>query len=318
MSAEKERTLQEIAALCRRHNVLLSELQPYIHAQRKPPSLLVQRLFAYLAALAFLASIAIFFSLKGEEWGAYFRTVFLVGSGLSFFAAALSIVGQEKLEVLFNPLLLVSGVLLPVGLGFFLADFFEGGNPDLAACIICAVVGGQFTFAYFYTSRRNGPLFGALIFFYMLMLALYNLVVPRILDADNSLFFIFYGLSGFASATILSRTKHGALSSFFQICGMIIALVAVYIFADDNNIAFVTPLAGIAAVYGALRIQNRGVLAVSVLALVSYVGMVTKEYFPDALAWPLILFLIGLGLALAVFFDFNKMKAHFLKSPPIK
>lgn len=91
----------------------------------------------------------------------------------------------------------------------------------------------------------------------------------------------------------LRRTNYISLYPVWMFCGTMLALGGAYHFIQGS--AFEPIYIGISAlaIYGALLLRSRAVLAASVISLISFIASYSAEHFADTIGWPILLIVIG-------------------------
>lgn len=111
----------------------------------------------------------------------------------------------------------------------------------------------------------------------------------------------------------LRRSSYISLHPLWMFCGAMFALGGAYSMVHGWVIE---PLyAGISAlaIYGALLLRSRAVLAAAVISLISFIVGYSAEHFAGTVGWPLLLIFIGI-VTLASGFMFAKLSGKIKKS----
>lgn len=128
---------------------------------------------------------------------------------------------------------------------------------------------------------------------------------------------LFTGSSLLLAGHWLSRTNYISLYPVWMFAGTSYALAGAY--GLVYNTAFEPLFAGVAAlaIYGALLLRSRAVLAASVLSLISFIVSYTAIHFADTVGWPLLLIFLGFVI-LGAGFLFARLAGRIKHEPAVR
>jgi hypothetical protein len=131
----------------------------------------------------------------------------------------------------------------------------------------------------------------------------------------NQLAAIFTGLSLVFTGHWLSRSNYISLYPFWMFLGTCFSLGGFFALVHQTPIEPLSIALSAGAIYGALRLRSRAVLAAAVLSTISFIISYTAEHFADTVGWPILLIIIGLAV-LACGFLFARLAGRIKNAAP--
>ena len=290
----KEKAVQEILDIARRHGVTLEDLRDALEPAEPVPARRIRgilpRLFAYLGGTFIFAGLCVFIGLNWEEMNKAAHIIVTLGSGLATFGMGLAALGRDRYQKVATPLLLIAAVLQPTGILVALDELSSGGDWHHAGLIMAGVMAVQQGFA-FMLKRQTTLLFTTLSFSFSFLIVLFDL-----LDIDPQISGVTLGLSLILINIAVDKTIHRLITPFWYLAGSASFLYGVFDILEKTpfEILFLAISCGI--VYLSVFVQNRTLLVSGTISLLAYIGYFTSQHFLESRAWPLALILFGLVL----------------------
>lgn len=312
MNEAREKALVEITGIAERHGLGIEEIAAAmrkggISRPEARASGILARVLGYLGGILMLAGIALFIGMQWDQLGPAVRVLVTLGSGFAVYLFALATIADPRFERVTTPLLLVSALLQPTGLGVALKEYAFGTHLEHGLLFICAVMFIQ-QFLTFVSRDRSALLFTSL-FFGSAGLG----VLCDLLDIDFEVTALALGIGLTAVSYVVDRGRHRAVAPFWYFAGSVFFLYGSMALLEDSalEIAFFGLAAGI--MYLGTVVRSRTLLFVSVVALTSFTGY----YFRDSLANAFGLILLGLLLIGLSAFAMN-LNRRYISGPAPK
>jgi hypothetical protein len=292
--ANRQDTLQDITQLMRSHGITLDDISAALkrspEIKAKQGSSIIPRLFGYIGGLFIIAGMAFFIGMQWDDMGTASRILTTLGSGFCVFIMALTCTTRENLEKAATPLFLLAALLEPTGILVMLKEFSRGGNPAHGMLFMCCVMAIQQGFTFWAKDRTVLAL--TTLFFGCSFFA----IAFDLMHIDESVIGFVMGLSLTCIAWSLGKSKHKSLSPLCYFFGPIMFLCAVgdWVHRTPVEILFLGLSCGI--IFLSTVVRSGTLLAVGTLATLGYVGYFMGKHFPDSLAGPIGLMLLGVML----------------------
>jgi hypothetical protein len=294
VTEDRERALEQIADLARRHGLTAADIAAALGAPAPPADARAQRVLVrvlgILGGTFVFAGIAVFIALQWEDLNSAARVIVTLGPGLTAFVLGELASREERFRAAAAPLLLAAAALEPTGMLVAFDEFGSGGDWRLASLITCGTIALQFA-AAFGALKRSTPLFLTIVFG-----ALFWWTALDLLDVDETLIAIVLGAALLLASFGLDRRGFSAITPFWYFCGSAAFLAGLFDVVEGSifEILFLAAAAGF--VYASVAAHSRTLLSVATLAILAYTAWFTGQHFVDSIGWPLAL--MGFGLAM--------------------
>lgn len=289
--ANRQDAIEDITALMRNHGITLDDLAAALkggpEVKAKQGGSILARLFGYIGGLFIIAGMAFFIAMQWDDMNTASRILVTLGSGFCVFVMAVTCTTRENLEKAATPLFLLAALLEPTGIIVTLQEFSRGGNPAHGMLFMCCVMAIQQGFTFWAKDRTVLAL--TTIFFGCGFFA----IAFDLMRIDENLIGVVMGLSLTCIAYSLGKSKHKSISPLCYFLGPVFFLVAVWDWLDDKpyEILFLGLCCGL--IFLSTVVRSGTLLAVGTLATLGYVGYFMSEHFPNSLAGPIGLMVLG-------------------------
>ena len=287
---ERQEALGQIAEIARQHQLTPRDITAFMaegreSAQRR--SEILTRLFAYLGGIFVFAGLCIYIGMQWSSLNPYARIVITLGTGLAAYVLGVLCLRGERYQRVATPLLLIAGLFQPAGMMVTINEFASGGDPRLAFLWVFGIMAAQMALTFW--REQRGVLLFLVIFFASSWLA----VALDWLDAGGEWTAFLVGLFMLTISWATSRTRFHAVAGLWYFLGSALFLAGSWTILDDwNLLEFFVALAAF-FIYLSVAARSRALLFNAVLALLTFIGHYTAEYFADSTAWPLGLLVMG-------------------------
>jgi hypothetical protein len=256
----------------------------------------------------------------GQEWkhlGTVGKILCTLGIAIGFFVSAVLLGQQKEHGTLSNVFFMISGFLMPIGLGVTYDELDFKVNSYSIGTQIFALLSFAYGGAYF-LYRKNLLLLLSILFASGLFFITTDWLLSETYFTLNKKFHLyrifFVGLSWLLLGHAFSSTERQPLTSFLYVFGLIAVLTSGLILSDwkPNQSVFweiVYPGLALGIVFLSTLVRSRAFLIFGSLGFGAYLCKITAEYFSDSLGWPLALILMGfllIGIAFAALRIRNK------------
>ncbi len=291
MSSKKE-AIAEIVNLAKTHHIGIDDLIAAMGSQeierRQKDRNTLTRIFSFLGGIFVLFGLATYIALAWPILNAFSRILITLGSGLICFILAVVGTVQHRQALNVAALVILSAVFQAIGLFVAAIEILPGGgNPSLLAMVIFGILALQYGMAFF-TLKRVSLLFFTIYFSIGTFVCMADLShIP-----ENLTEFI-CGASLIALSYGLYRTPYNSICGFGYFIGSILLLWMSFDILRHSYLE-VTYI-GIACfmIYLSTIVHSRSMLAISTIAMFSYLSYFTHEHFLNSIGWPLFLILMG-------------------------
>lgn len=289
---DRAAALNRIVDIARRHDLDPGEILEALGSEPASSSW-VRALLAIIGGLLVLAGVAAAMQLLWDDLIPAARVAMVFGSGIVALALALALAAQReaRFHAAVTPLMLVAALFQTAGLFVLLNEYPSGWEDSTDASLVFSVLAIQFG-SLFGAFRRTELLFLLVAFAYLALAALLGR-----LEMDGESIGIVIGASGLLVTWGIEKT---AWRTFCPLAWFVFACCLTLGLFGQVEGAF--PLDLLLIVLAALLIQlsvvvrSRSLLIQGVISMLAYLGYYTREYFADALGWPVALILFGLLL----------------------
>lgn len=286
--------LQEIVAKARAHGLTANEIVAALadgtaSDGRNARGVLVTVL-GYLGGTFIFAGVGVFVALQWDDMTAAARVVVTLGAGVTALILGLLAHQDERYEKAATPLIMMAGVLEPVGMMVAFDEFGSGGDARWAGLLTCGTMLLQFA-AVFARLQRATPLLLTVVFAMLFWGTAFDL-----LDVHERITALVLGASLLFTAASIDRTPHRSITPPGYLVGGALLLYGAFDLVDDTpfEVLFLAAAAGL--VYLSVTVHSRTLLGVATLSILAYTGYFTSEHFADSLGWPLALVLFGFAM----------------------
>lgn len=292
--ANRQDALQDITQLMRSHGITLDDIAAALKGgpavKAKQGSSILARLFGYVGGLFIIAGMAFFIGMQWDDMSTASRILTTLGSGFCVFIMALTCTTRENLEKAATPLFLLAAILEPTGILVMLKEFSRGGNPAHGMMFMCCVMAIQQGFTFWAKDRTVLAL--TTIFFACSFFG----IAFDLMKIDGNVIGFVMGASLSCIAYSLGKSKHKSLSPICYFFGSIMLLCAAGDVLHDKPYEILFLGLACAIIFLSTVVRSGTLLAVGTLATLGYVGYFMGEHFPDSLAGPVGLMLLGVML----------------------
>jgi len=292
-AAQKEKALDDIVTTAQENNLTIEDISARfvqkLPKTKKGANVIVMRLLTYVGALFIFAGITAFVAMEWDNLNSPARIIITFGPGIIALIMGLVVLKDDRYIKAATPLFLMAAFLETSGLFVFLAEYFDGDDPAIAAMVVFGPMAVQMGLL-FKSQKQTSLLFFAIIFAFAFLWA-----VMDELDMDEDLIASALGTSGLFLSHAINKTAHRAFVPFsYFIFALLLAFGAFELLEHEQPFDFL--LIGLAAfmIYASVISQSRSFLAVSVIIMLGYLGYYTEEYFADVTGWPIALIVMGM------------------------
>jgi hypothetical protein len=282
--------LTKIVELARAENISAGDIA---QAMKEPGSErsagITIKLFGYLAGVFIFSGIAAYIGMFWQAMGSFERVIITLGSGFILFVIG-AISSRNNNVRAATPLLLIAALLQPTGLFIAIDEYFShGGDVHYPAMFVFGVMLVQQGLA-FKSLRQAILLCSAIGFAALFMGATLDLmhVSPRWISIGIglSLLLVTYGIKD-------SPYQH--ISGFWYLIGSTLYLSGAFDLLKNKPFELLYLAITCFMVYVSVLAQSTVLLAVSLLAMLSYIGYFTGEHFVHSMGWPAALIVLGVA-----------------------
>ncbi len=290
----KEKAVQEILDIARRHGVTLEDLRNSLE-EAEPVSSprfrgILPRLFAALGGTFIFAGLCVFIGINWEEMNAAARIIVTLGSGLATFGLGLAALTQSRYEKAVTPLFLIAAVLQPTGILVALDELSSGGDWHYACLLTAGIMAFQ-QGVTFVVKRRTTLLFTTLLFGVTFLSVLFDL-----LHIDPQITGVTLGLSLILVNIAVDKTRHTIITPFWYLAGSAGFLYGVFDMLERTPLEILFLAISCGIVYLSVYVRSRTLLVCGTVSILAYIGYFTSQHFLESWGWPLALILLGFVL----------------------
>jgi hypothetical protein len=293
----KDKAIEEILQLARRHDVTLEDLRDALPPAAPEPTRasgglrgLLPRLFAYLGGTFIFAGVCVFIGINWEEMNTAARIIVTLGSGLAVFTMGLAAASRTRFEKAATPLFLIAAFLQPTGIIVALDELSRGSNWHYAGLLTTGVMAVQ-QGAAFLARKRTTLLFTTLVFSFTFLTILFDL-----LHIEPEISAVTLGFSLTLISIVVDRTPHALITPFCYLIGSVSVLYGVFDLLERTPFEILFLLAACGIVYLSVYVRSRTLLVSGTVSILSYIGYFTSQHFLESWGWPLALIVLGLVL----------------------
>lgn len=287
---ERNDALTHISEIAKTHNLTARDIAEFMSGGKDEPhrkSEILTRLFGYLGGIFVFAGICIYVGMHWAQLGAHARIIITLGTGIVAYLIAIACLRDERYIRMATPLLLIAGLFEPGGMMVTIAEYSTGGDPRHAFLVVFGIMAVQMALT-FWSERRAVLLFLLLIYGSSWLGVMFDLL--EFAEEWNALvvgFFIMCLTWGIA------KTRFSSVCGFWYFIGSAMFLCATWAILDDWHVdaLFIAPACFF--VFLSVVTRSRALLLNGVLAVLSFIGYYTGEYFANSSAWPLGLLFMG-------------------------
>ncbi len=300
---EREEALERIRAIAEAHGLTEGEIAAALRRSADDQTAragLLGRILAILGGIFVFSGIAVFIALNWDSMNTAARIVVTLGSGIAAFILALIADADDRYQRAATPLFIVAAALQPTGLIVAIDEFFSGGDWHVAALFVAGVMAAQQGIVF--RARERAVLLFMTILFGLWFFA----VAMDYVDMPEELVAVVLGGCTVSLSVGLGKTRYGEVTPFWFLVGSIAFYIGLFELIDDTVIELAFLAVACGGVFLSAAVRSRTMLAISTLAILSYISEYTVEHFSESLGWPIVLILIGIvliglsGLALRI------------------
>lgn len=308
----KQEALQAIIDIVRNHQLsnkeVIAALTDTKNITKQRTTGVLSRIFGYIGSILVFSGICIFIGMRWEQLGSVERITATLGIGFILFLIAVAVMDNPKYDRTATPLLLIAALLQPTGIFVLLDEFSRGDDPLYGVLFMSVVMFIQQGFIFLQKGRTT------LAFTTILFGSMFIITTLELLEVDGNVISFMIGLSLMFISWALGHSPHRAISSFWYFFGSISLLISAFDFLKNQT--YEVLFLGLAAIiiYVSIAAQNRTLLLVGTLAMLSYISHYTYIHFNDVLGWPIVLIICGVAF-IAISAVAMKINAKFMSTP---
>lgn len=289
--SSKQVALQEIIDIVKNHQLSIQEViaaltdTKNVTKQRAAGAL--SKIFSYIGSILVFSGICIFIGMKWEQLESIERIAVTLGIGFVLFQIAVAIMDSTKYSRVTTPLLLIAALFQPTGIFVMLDEFSRGDDTLYGVLFMSLIMFIQQGFIFLWKKRTT------LAFLTILFGSIFFITALELLEVESNVISFAIGLSLMLISWVLGHSSHRAISSFWYFFGSISLLISSFDFLKNQT--YEVLFLGLAAIliYVSIAAQNRTLLFVGTLAMLSYISHYTYTHFNDVLGWPIVLIICG-------------------------
>ncbi len=290
----KQSALAQIVALATENGISASEIEAAIAGSSAGKKLeksgsIAMKIFSILGGIFIFAGISSYIGMFWLEMNSAMRVIITLGSGFVAYLISVIFFRNSKYPSAVAPLMLVAALLECGGLFVMIDEYFNNhtNNWRLACLIVFGLMLMQQGLTFIsmripillFTTLWFGCSFFSIAFDMLGIRENWNTIIIGI-----SLLLIAYGLR----TSIYRRTLQLA-----YLVGSVSFLYGAFDVLQHSPFEIFYLAITCFMIYMSVIANSTTLLAVSVLAMMSYIGYFTTEYFRDYTDWPLILIVLG-------------------------
>jgi len=247
------------------------------------------RLFSTLGGIFVFSGIGVYVSMFWGDMNSTMRIIATLGIGLVMHALIMLALRKELYVRTVKPLLLISAFLQTAGWFVALDELMPRGNDERYAILFVMGVMLVQQGTAFLKHRITILLFGTLFFGYSFVAVCLDL-----LDANEKLTAIGFGVSMIAIAHAIRPTKHAVLSALGDLAGAFLFCFGLFELVKHSALEILYLGAVCGLIYISTFVRSTALLIASTFAMLGYIGYFTSEHFVDSVGWPLSLVILGM------------------------
>ncbi|MEK7610355.1 MAG: DUF2157 domain-containing protein [Patescibacteria group bacterium] len=260
------------------------------------PHIGLTKWFYWLGGIIAIVGIILFVGQFWDDLGSAARIIVTLGFGLILAATGSMLLKQKPNQMIGSIFHTLGGLLIPGGTMVLLYEL----DVDLSTLWPITISFGLiFVFYLALAAAHKRPI---LTFFAVangttfVYLLIESLIEGRAYEHENLYAYLtmIVGITYLLLAQQFSRGWNKQLAGLFNFFGS-----AGFLAAAGSRIPDSVPwqliyvLFVLAMLFWSIRAKSRGILAVSTIALLAYIGFITQEYFVDSIGWPIALIILG-------------------------
>ncbi|MBK7353054.1 MAG: DUF2157 domain-containing protein [Nitrosomonas sp.] len=308
----KQEALQAIIDIVKNHQLSIQEVIAALtdteNITKQKTTGILSRIFGYVGSILVFAGICIFIGMQWEQLASIERIAAILGTGFIIFLVAVAAIDNPKYERAATPLLLIAALFQPTGIFVMLDELSHGSDPLYGVLFVSLIMLIQQGFIFLQKKKT------ALAFTTIFFESIFFITALELLEVDGNAIYFMIGLSLMLISWALGHSIHQAISSFWYFWGSLSLLITSFDFLKNQT--YEVLFLGLAAIliYVSITAQNRTLLLVSTLAMLSYISHYTYTHFNDVLGWPIVLIICGVAFigigAIAM-----KINTKFMNAP---
>lgn len=311
----KQEALSEIIDIANRHQITAADITAALgnsqtaDTQSEKQKSTIARLFSYIGGTLMFSGLCVFVSMFWSDFSPFFRVLITFGSGIGLFIAAVSCAKNPARQAWVTPLILASACFEPGGLFVLFDEYGSGGDWHYAVLIISGAMLFQYAMAFISVRRELlaslALLFGGIFF----------ATAGDLLDMSENLIGIAAGISYLALASALNTKLSVRHSDFWYMVGAMLLLGSFYDVVRNSALEVTFPGLCALLVYYSIVVKSRGLLTVSTLGLIWYIGDYAFDMFANNGLFPLGLIVAG-GIFMGLGSLAMRLDRKFIKPRP--
>lgn len=288
----KEQAIAEIVILTNTHQISLEELTSVLGRQQidanKKDAFTLTRLFSYLGGIFILFGLSAYIAVAWDNLNSPSRILITLGTGITCLILAVTAALQNKREKNVTVLVSLSAILQAIGLFVAVHELVTGGGDvRIPAMVIFGVLSLQYG-VLFLKLKRTSLLFFAIYFATASFVSLADLI-----NIAHNLIEFTCGVSLLAISYGVQRTTYNSICGFGYFVGSITLLWMSFDLLSNTPLEILYLGIVCFMLYISTIVRSRSILAISVIAMFSYLSYFTREHFLNSIGWPVCLILLG-------------------------
>lgn len=291
----KQDALARIVTLATQNNISASEIEAAIAVSSTGKKMeksgsIAMKIFSILGGIFIFAGISSYIGMFWEEMNSAMRVIITLGSGFVAYLLGVIFFRSSKYPAAVAPLMLVAALLECGGLFVMIDEYFNNHTDNWR--LACLIVFGLMLLQQGLTivSMRIPILLFTTLWFG----SSFFWIAFDMLGIGENWNEIFIGLSLLLIAYGLRKTIYSRTLQLAYLAGSISFLYGTFDVLQHSPFEILYLAITCFMIYMSVMAGSTTLLAVSVVAMLSYIGYFTEEHFVNSVGWPLSLIVLGI------------------------
>ena len=300
MSNNKQEALNDIVQIARSHGLSLQDiaesLNPTPEQQQQKSTSTAASIFSYIGGILVLGGIAVLIHMKWDSLDSVGRILLTLGPGLLAFLCGVYCTHDKRAEKAATPLFLLAAAIEPTGILIALKEYAHGHNPEQGVLFMFFVMLLQQGIV-FLARQRTALAFTTILFALSFISTSFDM-----LGIEGRHIGLIIGFMELCIAYALGKSQHRSIAPVNYFFGSVFFLSAYGTCVYGTHIELTFLGLTSAFIYASVLVRSRALLVNGALAMLSFIGYYSAEYFSSTIGWPITLIIggvvmIGLGIA---------------------
>lgn len=294
MQNNKQDALQDILQIAQAHKITMADISDaFAHRnqlRKRTDSENISKLFAYIGSILVFSGVCIFLSMQWAQMSSAMHLLASLGCGFIIFLIALTTTKNARYEKASTPLFLIAFALESWGLSILVSDFgisHDTHHEIIFASFLMLIQQG----CAFWWSRKTVLALTSVISFCALCITTLSLF-----GVLNQYFWTALGILLLKIGYDFERTPQKSLSPAAMFAGGILVLSGTFSIVNFLEIEILYLGVSALMIFVSVAVRSKILLALSTLAMVSYISYFTANNFANTVGWPVSLMVIGAAL----------------------